>query len=236
MRFETQFAALYAPWVLVVDPLRNRGSVAPAGSRARSRRAATSPASVQRSTCVPVSMSPPANVPLRWIQGVTLAVDDALHGLLNTLGVNVLRAAAGRGLRVLGARTVSSDTDWRFLNVRRLMSMIEKAIDVSIQWAVFEPNDWRTRAKLTLVIQSFLRELWSRGAMVGATPKEGVLRPLRRDEQPARPARRWAGCRSTSGIAADRRRSSSSSCASGVTRTASPSPTASRCSRPVEEV
>jgi hypothetical protein len=52
------------------------------------------------------------------------------------------------------------------------MSMIEEAIDESIQWSVFEPNDWGTRAKLSLVIQSFLLELWSRGAMVGATPKE----------------------------------------------------------------
>jgi phage tail sheath protein FI len=70
---------------------------------------------------------------------------------------------------------VSSDTDWRFLNVRRLMSMIEKSIDVSIQWAVFEPNDWRTRAKLTLAIQSLLLGLWQRGAMVGAVAAEAFF-------------------------------------------------------------
>jgi phage tail sheath protein FI len=70
---------------------------------------------------------------------------------------------------------VSSDPDWRFINVRRLMCMIEKAIDVSIQWAVFEPNDWRTRAKLSLVIGSFLQALYERGAMVGATPQEAFF-------------------------------------------------------------
>jgi len=59
--------------------------------------------------------------------------------------------------------------------VRRLFSMIEKAIDVSIQWAVFEPNNWQTRAQLSLIIRSFLRELWMRGAMVGATETEAFF-------------------------------------------------------------
>jgi phage tail sheath protein FI len=117
----------------------------------------------------------PANVPLQWIQSLSMTIDDERHGLLNSLGINVLRADAGRGLRLLGARTVSADTDWRFTNVRRLMCMIEKAIDVSIQWAVFEPNDWRTRAKLGLVIGSFLQALYERGAMVGATPEQAFF-------------------------------------------------------------
>jgi phage tail sheath protein FI len=171
MRFDTTFAALYAPWALVVDPLRASGRAGSGLTRA------IPPSGHVAGQCAATDLragvhAAPANAPLAWIQGVTLTVNDALHGLLNTMGVNVLRVQPGRGLRILGARTVSSDTDWRFLNVRRLMSMIEKAIDVSIQWAVFEPNDWRTRAKLTLVLQSFLLELWSRGAMVGASPKE----------------------------------------------------------------
>ncbi|HEX6323549.1 MAG TPA: phage tail sheath C-terminal domain-containing protein [Vicinamibacterales bacterium] len=171
MRFDTKFAALYAPWALVVDPLRGGGRAAPGLTRAipPSGHVAGQCAATDLRAGVHVA---PANAPLAWIQGVTLTINDALHGLLNTMGVNVLRAQPGRGLRILGARTVSSDSDWRFLNVRRLMSMIEEAIDVSLQWAVFEPNDWQTRAKLTLVVQSFLLELWSRGAMVGASPKE----------------------------------------------------------------
>lgn len=171
MRFNTPFAALYAPWVLVVDPLRGRGGATSALTRAipPSGHVAGQCAAIDLRAGVHVA---PANAPLLWIQAVTLTLNDPMHGLLNSIGVNVLRAQPGLGLRVLGARTVSSDTDWRFLNVRRLMSMIEKAIDVSIQWAVFEPNDWRTRVKLTLVVHSFLLELWSRGAMVGASPKE----------------------------------------------------------------
>jgi len=172
MRFDSEFAALYAPWVRVVDPLRDRGRAGSGLTRAipPSGHVAGQWAAVDLRSGVHVAA---ANAPLLWIQAVSLAFDDAMHGLLNSSGVNVLRAQPGRGHRVLGARTVSSDTDWRFLNVRRLMSMIEKAIDISIQWAVFEPNDWSTRAKLSLVIQSFLLELWSRGAMVGAAPNEG---------------------------------------------------------------
>jgi len=172
MRFDSDFAALYAPWVAVVDPLRNRGLSGGGLTRAipPSGHVAGQCAAIDLRSGVHVAA---ANAPLLWIQAVTLAFDDAMHGLLNSSGVNVIRAQPGRGLRVLGARTVSSDPDWRFLNVRRLMSMIEEAIDVSIQWAVFEPNDWTTRAKLTLVIQSFLLELWSRGAMVGVAPNEG---------------------------------------------------------------
>jgi hypothetical protein len=171
MRFDTKFAALYAPWVLVVDPLRGGGNATAGLTRSipPSGHVAGQCAAIDLRVGVHVAA---ANAPLLWIQGVTLTLGDAIHGLLNSLGVNVLRAEPGRGLRVLGARTVSSDPDWRFLSVRRLMSMIEEAIDESIQWSVFEPNDWGTRAKLSLVIQSFLLELWSRGAMVGATPKE----------------------------------------------------------------
>ncbi len=69
----------------------------------------------------------------------------------------------------MGARLVSSDPDWRYLNVRRLMLMIARSLESALQWAVFEGNDWMTRAKLQIGIDSFLRELWSRGALMGAT-------------------------------------------------------------------
>ncbi len=171
-RFETKFAALYAPWVAVVDPLRSRGARALARPIPPSGHVSGQCAAIDLRAGVHVA---PANVALQWVQDTTLAFDEERHGLLNTLGINVLRALPGRGVRVLGARALSSDSDWRFINVRRLMSMIEKAIDVSIQWAVFEPNDWRTRAKLQLVIGSFLRELWARGALAGSSTDEAYF-------------------------------------------------------------
>jgi uncharacterized protein len=86
------------------------------------------------------------------------------------LGVNVLTAEPGRGLRVVGARTLSSDPDWRFVNVRRVVMMVMKAIDVATQWAVFEPNDDTTRMRITQSISELLDALWRRGAFVGAVP------------------------------------------------------------------
>src|SRR5262249_23155451 len=71
------------------------------------------------------------------------------------------------GLRIFGARTVSSDPLWRFVNVRRLLMMIEEAIDHSLQWATFEPNDVFTRAKIGLVLSTFLLQLWQQGALRG---------------------------------------------------------------------
>lgn len=167
-RFDSAFGALHAPWLKVVDPRRGlpRGStqdttraIPPCGHVAGLIAATDLRHGVHHA---------PANVPMAWVQDFTLAIDDERHGLLNALGVNVMRAVDGRGLRVLGARTLASDTDWRFINVRRLMSMIERAIDISLQWAVFEPNDWRTRMKISLVVGGFLRSLWNQGALAGS--------------------------------------------------------------------
>jgi phage tail sheath protein FI len=118
---------------------------------------------------------------LSWIQDVTIGVDDAVHGVLNPLGINAVRPLAGRGIRIYGARTISSDPDWIFVNVRRLMMMIEKAINVATQWATFEPNDVLTRSKLSLVLTSFLISLWERGALMGDAAEEAFF--VRCDEQ-----------------------------------------------------
>jgi phage tail sheath protein FI len=164
-RFDSKYAAFYYPWLRVVDPLR------PAGALTRDLPPCGHVAGQYARTDLTVGVhKAPANAALEWTQDVTVPVDDAVHGLLNPLGVNAIRVLPGRGIRIFGARTVSSDPDWRYVNVRRLLMMIEKAIDVSLQWAVFEPNDHRTRAKIDLVLRSFLTTLWQRGALMGGTP------------------------------------------------------------------
>ena len=175
-RFDSPFAALYAPWLDVVDPLATRP-----GARRDARLTRAIPPSGHMAGVIAATdfrrgvHAAPANVALGWVQGVSLNVDDTQHGILNETGINVVRALPGRGVRPMGARTLSSDTSWRYLSVRRLVSMIAKTIDASIQWAVFEPNDWRTRAKLQLVIGSFLQELWVRGALAGRTGEEAYF-------------------------------------------------------------
>ena len=117
----------------------------------------------------------PANEIINWVQGLTLDVTAEWQAILNPAHVNCLRQFSGRGLRVYGARTLSSNTAWRFLNVRRLLILIEKSISMSIQWAVFEPNDFYLRQTLILAISSFLQALWQRGALVGGTPEEAFF-------------------------------------------------------------
>ncbi|HEY3284046.1 MAG TPA: phage tail sheath C-terminal domain-containing protein [Armatimonadota bacterium] len=169
-RFDSKYAALYYPWIRVEDPLRS-----PAGlTRAIPPSGHVAGQYSQSDFLVGVHKAP-ANAPLDWAQDVTVAVNDPTHGLLNTLGINAIRTFAGRGIRLYGARIVSSDPDWRYVNVRRLLIMVEKAIDLSTQWAVFEPNDHLTRAKLRLALTSFLLSLWERGALMGAAAQEAFF-------------------------------------------------------------
>jgi len=114
----------------------------------------------------------PANGELFWAEDVTAAINDDEQATLNPEGINCIRAFPGRGIRVYGARTVSSDPDWRYINVRRLMMMIEAAVDLSTQWAVFEPNNFNLRRSLILSVSGFLETLWRRGALVGESAEE----------------------------------------------------------------
>lgn len=166
-RFDTAFAALAHPWLSVLDPLDPTGAttrlVPPSGHLAGVYAAGDLETGVHRA---------PANRLLQWALAASVQIDDTRHGLLNDAGVNVLRTIPGRGLRAMGARTVSSDPDWQFVNVRRLISMVEKALDISLQWVVFEPNDVLTRARVTLSVTGFLLSLHERGMFAGATPEE----------------------------------------------------------------
>jgi uncharacterized protein len=105
--------------------------------------------------------------------------------VLNDENINAIRVFPGRGLRIFGARTVSSDSDWRYVNVRRLLIMIEKAIGLSCQWAVFEPNNVFTRSKLHLSLTSFLLALWQRGALMGGSAREAFFVRCNEDNNPS---------------------------------------------------
>ena len=184
-RFDSTYAALYFPWLSVRDELvqgRTTLEVPPCGHVAGQIAATDLRVGVHKA---------PANVPMLMAEGATFAIDEATHGLLNSEGINAIRALPGRGLRIAGARLVSSDPDLRFLNVRRLLLFIERSIEASIQWAVFEGNDWMTRAKLTLSIGSFLTELWSRGALMGSQAEEAFY--VRCDETNNPPGARDRG-------------------------------------------
>jgi len=179
-RFDSKYAALYYPWLRVVDPLRPSSAITrnipPSGHVAGQYARSDFEVGVHKA---------PANAPLIWIQDVTFVVNDTVHGVLNPLGINVIRSLPGRGIRIFGARTISSDPDWRYVNVRRLLMMIEKAIYLSTQWAIFEPNDVYTRTKLGLSITSFLIALWQQGALVGNKVQEAFFVKCDEENNPA---------------------------------------------------
>jgi phage tail sheath protein FI len=164
-RFDSGFGALYHPWLVVPDPL-SRGStrpVPPSGHVAGQHAAMDRRSGVHRAA---------ADVPLAWAQGASFAIDPAVHGVLNTDGINVITARTGRTLRVMGARTMSSDPTWSFLPVRRLVSALRDALDAATQWAVFEPNDDATRRLMQDNIATFLDGLWRQGALAGTVAAE----------------------------------------------------------------
>jgi hypothetical protein len=155
-------AALYYPWIQVDDALRLDGpvrAVPPSGWIAgvyakRDRRDGVH--------------QPPANEVLAGALDVRFAVDPILHGDLNDANVNVIRPFAGRGIRVYGARTVSENTLWTYVNVRRLLLMIEKAIEQNSQWLVFERNDRSLRREIDRICRSYLESLFRAGFLDGA--------------------------------------------------------------------
>jgi phage tail sheath protein FI len=169
-RFDTEFAALYLPWVLVRDPLQTGNQVVrripPSGHVA----------GVYANTDITVGIhKAPANSPVLWAQALTAEITANMQGVLNPIGVDCIRVFPGRGLRVYGARTLSSDSSWRFVNVRRLVSMIERALLLSLQWSVFEPNNVFLWHKVSLAVTGFLEAIWRKGALAGNTAAEAFF-------------------------------------------------------------
>jgi hypothetical protein len=166
-RFDTSYAALNYPWLGVLDPLVPTGGavrlIPPSGHVAGGYAATDTEIGVHRAA---------ANRRVSWALRASADIDGERHGVLNDTGVNAIRTVGGRGLRVMGARTVGSDPDWRFVPVRRLMATIEKALEIALQWAVFEPNSVLTRARATMSATMFLLSLHEAGMLAGATPEE----------------------------------------------------------------
>jgi phage tail sheath protein FI len=158
---DSSYAALYYPWVEVMDPLHNRPiQVPPSGHVAGIWARSDSTRGVHKA---------PANEPVRFMTDLAINVTKREQDILNPIGINCIRTFPGRGTRVWGARTVSSNPSWRYLNVRRLFNFVEKSIERSTQWVVFEPNDHDLWARVTRDVRAFLRVVWRSGALFGLT-------------------------------------------------------------------
>jgi uncharacterized protein len=157
--YDSHYAALYYPWVKVFDPSSGQARIVPpsghmAGIWARN--------DAERGV-----HKAPANEVVRGAVDLELQITRGEQDLLNPIGVNCIRAFPGRGIRVWGARTLSSDPAWRYLNIRRYFNYLEESILIGTQWAVFEPNDSMLWARIRRNISAFLTNEWRSGALFG---------------------------------------------------------------------
>jgi phage tail sheath protein FI len=166
INFDTSYAALYYPWIKIAD-FSGGGStsklIPPSGHMAGIYNRTDAERGVHKA---------PANEVVRGAIDLELKLSKQEQDTLNPIGVNCIRSFPGRGIRIWGGRTLSSDGSWRYINVRRLFIMTEASMDVGLQWVVFEPNDRMLWARVRRDVTSFLRTLWLSGALFGSTPEE----------------------------------------------------------------
>jgi phage tail sheath protein FI len=171
LQVANSYAALYFPWVLATDPsgaspsprpLPPSGFVAGLYGRIDAARGVwKAPAGVEAA--------------LFGVSGLAAELTDEEHGVLNPLGVDVIRRFPGAGVVAFGARTISSDPEWRYIPIRRIAIMLRVSIYRGIQWAVFEPNDETLWAQLRLNIGSFMTTLFRQGAFRGGSARDAFF-------------------------------------------------------------
>jgi len=165
--YDSRFATMYWPWIKVFDPAGGTNKfVPPAGHMAGIWARSDDSRGVHKA---------PANEVVRGAITLQTQITKAEHDLLNPVGINCIRSFPGRGVRVWGARTLSSDPEWRYLNVRRLFNYLEESILMGTQWVVFEPNDHALWARIRRTISAFLINEWRKGALFGTTPDEAFF-------------------------------------------------------------
>lgn len=161
---DTKYASFYYPWIWVSDPLTGAPKVVPPGGHVLGI--------YSRSDNEFGVFKAPANEPVRGALELFRDTDDATQDVINPRGINAIREFPGRGIRIWGARTLSSDPLYKYTNVRRFLNFLERSIYESCQWVVFEPNNERLWARVTDTIRIFLRAQWRTGALLGKVEEQ----------------------------------------------------------------
>ncbi|GII28151.1 phage tail sheath family protein [Planotetraspora mira] len=162
--YDSKYATLYYPWVKIFDPAVNATRFLPPSGHVAGIWA--------RSDATRGVHKAPANEVVRGAVALQTQLTKGEQELLNPIGINCIRAFSGRGIRIWGARTLSSDPAWRYLNVRRLFNYLEESILTGTQWVVFEPNDDALWARIRRSISAFLILGYQQGSLFGRTPDE----------------------------------------------------------------
>jgi phage tail sheath protein FI len=168
--YDSAYAAMYYPWIKVENPTPTTGDneilIPPSGHIAGVWARTDETRGVWKA---------PANDTIRGCLDVERAITQNEQGLLNPIGINCIRPFGTRGIRIWGARTLASDSDWRYINVRRLFNMVETTIMQGTQFAVFEPNDITLWEGINRTLTGFLRGLWSAGALFGTSADQAFF-------------------------------------------------------------
>lgn len=165
--YDSKYGAYYAPWVKALNLVSGRIEAFPPSGYAMGIYA--------RSDNTVGVHKAPANEVVRNITEVALPFTAAEQDVLNPVGVNLIRDLTPRGIRLWGARTISSDQEWKYVNFRRLFIYIEHSIDLGTQWVVFEPNNEALWAKVVETITPFLIGVWKSGALLGTKPEDAFF-------------------------------------------------------------
>ena len=163
----SKYGAVYYPWIKVMDPLTKRKKMIPSGGHIAGIYA--------RSDQERGVHKAPANEKVRGAVELEFQITKGEQDILNPRNINCIRNFVGRGTLVWGARTMSLDTLWKYINVRRLFIFIEESIEEGTQWVVFEPNDEKLWARVRATITQFLTRVWRDGALMGTKAEEAFF-------------------------------------------------------------
>jgi phage tail sheath protein FI len=170
--FNSSFGALYWPWIAMADPLSPTGKtklVPPSGAVV---------GTYSHTDVVRGVHKAPAGIEEGYLNSaadVERFVTKGEQDTLNPVGVNVIRSFPGSGVVLWGARTLSRDPEWKYINVRRLFLFVEESIDEGTQWVVFEPNSPVLWGRVKRNITAFLTRIWRDGALFGTTADEAFF-------------------------------------------------------------
>ncbi len=166
-KFDSTYAALYYPWVTILDPVtRKEINLPPSGFVT---------GIYARNDITRAVYKAPANEVVQLALGFENMLNKAQQDVLNPLGINCFRFFEDRGMRLWGARTISSDPEWKYVNLRRYFAYLEHSIDKGTQWAVFEPNGDALWANVRRTISDFLLNEWQNGALLGDKPEKAYF-------------------------------------------------------------
>ncbi|HEU4742125.1 MAG TPA: phage tail sheath subtilisin-like domain-containing protein [Meiothermus sp.] len=166
-KLDSKYAAFYYPWVKILDPITRKPAYMPpsgfvAGIYARN--------DINRAV-----YKAPANEVVNLALGFEVFLNKAQQEVLNPEGVNCFRFFEGRGMLLWGARTISSDPEWKYVNLRRYFAYLERSIEKGTQWAVFEPNGNLLWDNVRRTIDDFLFNEWQMGALLGDKPEKAYF-------------------------------------------------------------